>query len=200
MFTCILLSVSIVSTCGTILTGCPSHVLQLSSSSCSLSMYLVISKKGSPATSSESFEQSFPAAAFSNCKIIHFSPARWPGTKICKFSSPGICTWRKNKPIQFKLLKLQCAPMFHPKKWESWKSVYDCCHASFYHPTTQLLQRSSPSLHHLGQSYLGHLHSAHTESKQGILALTREQRKRECTPTLLKQMGHLLPSHAEMVS
>uniref|UniRef100_A0A803T8S9 Uncharacterized protein n=1 Tax=Anolis carolinensis TaxID=28377 RepID=A0A803T8S9_ANOCA len=42
------------------------------------------------ATSSESFEQSFPAAVLSNCKIIGFSPTRLSGTKICKFSSPGI--------------------------------------------------------------------------------------------------------------
>uniref|UniRef100_A0A8C0J9C7 Uncharacterized protein n=1 Tax=Chelonoidis abingdonii TaxID=106734 RepID=A0A8C0J9C7_CHEAB len=49
------------------------------------------------ATSSESLEQSFPAAAFSSCKITDFSPARLSGTNTCKFSSPGICTCRKNK-------------------------------------------------------------------------------------------------------
>uniref|UniRef100_A0A7M4FKU0 Uncharacterized protein n=1 Tax=Crocodylus porosus TaxID=8502 RepID=A0A7M4FKU0_CROPO len=37
-----------------------------------------------------SFEQSFPAAAFSNCKITDFSPAILFGTNTCKFSSPGI--------------------------------------------------------------------------------------------------------------
>uniref|UniRef100_A0A7N4NTN3 Uncharacterized protein n=1 Tax=Sarcophilus harrisii TaxID=9305 RepID=A0A7N4NTN3_SARHA len=47
-------------------------------------------------TSSESFEQSFPAAAFSSCKITHFSPARVCGTNNCKFSNPGICTWKTN--------------------------------------------------------------------------------------------------------
>uniref|UniRef100_A0A8D2LPQ7 Uncharacterized protein n=1 Tax=Varanus komodoensis TaxID=61221 RepID=A0A8D2LPQ7_VARKO len=57
-------------------------------------------KNGSPATSSESFEQSFPAAVLSNCRIIVFSPARLPGTKICKFSSPGICTYRTNKSFR----------------------------------------------------------------------------------------------------
>uniref|UniRef100_A0A8C9HUX9 Uncharacterized protein n=1 Tax=Piliocolobus tephrosceles TaxID=591936 RepID=A0A8C9HUX9_9PRIM len=41
-------------------------------------------------TSSESFEQSFPAAALSNCKIILFSSARVSGTNTCKFSNPGI--------------------------------------------------------------------------------------------------------------
>uniref|UniRef100_A0A8C4MP35 Uncharacterized protein n=1 Tax=Equus asinus TaxID=9793 RepID=A0A8C4MP35_EQUAS len=49
-------------------------------------------------TSSESFEQSFPAAALSNCKIILFSSARLSGTNTCKFSKPGICTWKRNNP------------------------------------------------------------------------------------------------------
>uniref|UniRef100_A0A670YR20 Uncharacterized protein n=1 Tax=Pseudonaja textilis TaxID=8673 RepID=A0A670YR20_PSETE len=47
-------------------------------------------KNDSPATSSESFEQSFPAAALSNCKIRDFSCAKVSGTKICKFSTPGL--------------------------------------------------------------------------------------------------------------
>uniref|UniRef100_A0A670HVJ7 Uncharacterized protein n=1 Tax=Podarcis muralis TaxID=64176 RepID=A0A670HVJ7_PODMU len=38
------------------------------------------------ATSSESFEQSFPAAVLSSCRMIDFSPERLSGTKICKFS------------------------------------------------------------------------------------------------------------------
>nr|AAA19779.1 TFIIi-associated transactivator factor p17 [Mus musculus] len=43
-------------------------------------------------TSSGSFEQSFPVAALSSCKIIFFSSARLSGTNTCKFSNPGICT------------------------------------------------------------------------------------------------------------
>uniref|UniRef100_A0A8C0MZ53 Uncharacterized protein n=1 Tax=Canis lupus familiaris TaxID=9615 RepID=A0A8C0MZ53_CANLF len=41
-------------------------------------------------TSSDSFEQSFPAAALSNCKIMFFSSARVSGTNTCKFSKQNI--------------------------------------------------------------------------------------------------------------
>uniref|UniRef100_A0A8C7AXZ3 Uncharacterized protein n=1 Tax=Neovison vison TaxID=452646 RepID=A0A8C7AXZ3_NEOVI len=40
--------------------------------------------------SSDSLEQSFPAAALRNCKIMLFSVARLPGTNTCKFSKHNI--------------------------------------------------------------------------------------------------------------
>lgn len=93
--TCILLRVSAVSTGGTIFMVCPSQELQISSSSWPLSECLVIRRKASYATSSQSLEQSIPAAAFSNCKITAFPLDRLSSTNTCRFSRVGIMTYSK---------------------------------------------------------------------------------------------------------